>query len=81
VRANAIYRRRSLHDALQSSVAPERRRSLHVNLVIHGQRTCVPIRPRCPVCALRDMCPKLGVREVSADALGIATAQRATAVR
>ena len=61
LRRTAVYRRRELHDSLQTSVAPKHRRSLHVNLVIHGQRTCLPLRPRCRSCVLRDMCPQIGV--------------------
>lgn len=64
IRLAAIYRQRDLHDALQDSVPPERRRSLHVNLVLHGQRICVPLRPRCNRCPLRKMCPKIGVTEM-----------------
>jgi endonuclease III len=64
IRPAAVYRRRELHDALQGSVPPKRRRSLHVNLVLHGQRTCVPLRPRCHQCALRKMCPRVGVTEL-----------------
>lgn len=62
--SSAVYRRRELHDALQRSIPPKRRRSLHVNLVIHGQRTCVPVRPRCPACPLRAICPRIGVTEI-----------------
>jgi endonuclease-3 len=64
IRPTAVYRRRELHDALQAFVPSERRRSLHVNLVVHGQRTCVPLRPRCHGCPLRDMCPQIGVTEI-----------------
>jgi len=62
LRPGAIYRRRSLHDALQAAVPRARRRSLHVNLVVHGQRTCLPLAPECPRCALRITCPRVGVR-------------------
>lgn len=62
LRPGAIYRRRSLHDALQAAVPDARRRSLHVNLVVHGQRTCLPLAPECPRCALRATCPRVGVR-------------------
>lgn len=61
LRPRAIYRRRSLHDALQAAVPNTRRRSLHVNLVVHGQRTCLPLAPECPRCALRATCPRVGV--------------------
>lgn len=56
-----VYRRRTLHDALQAIVPPARRRSLHVNLVVHGQRTCLPRSPRCVECPLRPVCPRVGL--------------------
>jgi endonuclease III len=62
----AVYRRRSLHDAIQAAVPAPRRRALHVNLVVHGQRTCLPRAPQCACCPLNADCPKVGLR-VSAD--------------
>jgi len=55
---SAVYRRRSLHDALQAAVPPERRRRFHVNLVIHGQRTCLPLAPKCAYCPALECCPR-----------------------
>ena len=60
--ARAVYRRRTLHDALQAGVPAARRRSLHVNLVVHGQRTCLPRSPRCPECPLLALCPRVGLQ-------------------
>ena len=60
----AVYRRRSLHDAVQAAVPAHRRRALHVNLVVHGQRTCLPRAPRCSICALVEICPRVGVQDV-----------------
>ena len=57
--ACAVYRQRRLHDALQASVPAARRRSLHVNLVVHGQRTCIPRSPRCPDCPLLALCARM----------------------
>lgn len=57
----AIYRRRSLHDALQAAVFGPRRRALHVNLVVHGQRTCLPLDPQCSRCPVRPACAMNGV--------------------
>lgn len=57
---SAVYRRRSLHDALQQAVAPERRRRFHVNLVIHGQRVCLPLHPNCADCPISDACVRRG---------------------
>lgn len=58
---NAVYRRRSLHDNLQSVIPESSRRSLHVNLVIHGQDVCLPVRPRCSSCVLATLCPSFAV--------------------
>jgi endonuclease-3 len=55
------YRRRSLHDRLQELVRPGIRLRLHVNLVVHGQRTCSPTNPRCDGCAVRSICKMAGV--------------------
>lgn len=57
----AVYRRRMLHDALQEAVPEARRRPLHVNLVVHGQRTCMPRNPQCPRCPLLAGCPAIGI--------------------
>jgi endonuclease III len=57
----AVYRRRTLHDSVQAAVPPHRRRALHVNLVVHGQRTCLPRAPRCACCALNADCPRIGL--------------------
>jgi endonuclease III len=57
----AVYRRRSLHDAIQAAVPAHRRRTLHVNLVVHGQRTCLPRAPQCAHCPLNADCPKVGL--------------------
>ena len=56
-----VYRRRGLHDALQNAVNKSRRKPFHVNLVVHGQRTCLPRRPRCASCAARGICQMRGV--------------------
>lgn len=52
----ARYRRRATHDELQALIRPMDRHSLHVNLVIHGQRTCLPKNPRCSECPVRRTC-------------------------
>lgn len=76
----AVYRRRGLHDALQAAVPPPRRRALHVNLVVHGQRTCLPRSPRCPGCALLRMCPRIGLQRRATNHLPVSLAtQRAYA--
>lgn len=59
----AVYRRRRLHDVIQDAVPPARRRALHVNMVVHGQRTCLPRKPRCSGCPLAVECPRVGVSQ------------------
>ncbi len=61
LRIDAVYRRRPLHDQVQAMVPPHRRRALHVNLVVHGQRICVPGTPKCGECAARPACARQGV--------------------
>jgi endonuclease-3 len=34
---------------------------INLYLVTWGQRVCRPIGPKCPVCAIRDLCPRIGV--------------------
>jgi endonuclease III len=62
ISSSAAYRRRNSHDAVQNAVPPSLRRRLHVNLVVHGRRTCRPRSPRCPQCPLRRVCPRVGVK-------------------
>ena len=57
----SVYRRRALHDGLQGSVELSRRKPFHINLVVHGQRTCLPRRPRCSCCVARGICGMCGV--------------------
>ena len=35
--------------------------ALHLGLVDHGRRICIARRPRCEVCSLFDLCPRVGV--------------------
>ena len=79
LRPDAIYKRRISHDALQAAVLPELRRSFHVNLVIHGQRTCLPLRPRCTECPIHNVCEMRGVPSAvgSSSARVLAKAQNA----
>ena len=57
----AVYRRRALHDGLQNAIEASRRKAFHINLVVHGQRTCRPRRPRCASCTARSICAMYGV--------------------
>lgn len=56
LRPDSRYRRRSTHDDLQNIVPPDVRHHLHVRLVVHGRTTCLPQRPRCPLCPVRRTC-------------------------
>src|SRR5438045_5554717 len=47
--------------AFQQSVPDEDMYALHMNLIRHGREVCVAQRPRCSVCVLRDLCPRIGV--------------------
>ena len=51
-----------LHDAMLGLTPRGQELELHVNLLRHGRRTCHAQRPRCPDCALRRMCPRVGVQ-------------------
>ena len=38
--------------------------SINLYLVTWGQNVCRPVYPRCRACAIRDMCPRIGVHRV-----------------
>lgn len=59
--SSSVYRRKSFHDALQAAVPADRRRSFHVNLVVHGQQLCLPGTPRCESCSARSVCQRRGL--------------------
>jgi endonuclease III len=46
-----------VHNALEAVVLPDDRYSIHVNGVAHGRAVCLALRPRCPSCPLRRLCP------------------------
>lgn len=51
-----------LHDDMLAIARPGEAVEVHVNLLRHGRRTCHARRPACGTCALRRMCPQVGVR-------------------
>ena len=59
--SRSVYRRRGIHDGLQDAVEASRRKPFHINLVVHGQRTCLPRRPLCSSCVARTICAMHGV--------------------
>src|SRR5438309_11869061 len=44
---------------------------INLYLVIWGQNVCRPIYPRCPGCAIREMCPRIGVTRISTAAVDL----------
>jgi len=38
---------------------------INLYLVTWGQNVCRPVYPRCPACAISDLCPRIGVTVVS----------------
>lgn len=68
--SRSVYRRRGLHDRLQEAVESSRRRAFHINLVVHGQRTCLPRQPVCLSCAARSICSMHGVRGATKSVVG-----------
>jgi endonuclease-3 len=38
--------------------------AVNLRLVTWGQNVCRPVYPRCPVCAVNDLCPKIGVTKM-----------------
>ena len=41
---------------LPAAVPEGRSKELHVGLVVHGRTVCLPRRPRCEHCSIRDLC-------------------------
>jgi endonuclease-3 len=38
---------------------------INLYLVTWGQNVCRPVYPRCPACAIKDLCPRIGVTAIS----------------
>ncbi len=53
-----------MHDTMLAITPPGEELELHLNLLRHGRRTCYARRPNCAECALRRMCPQIGVHSV-----------------
>ena len=77
---SAVYRRKVLHDALQAAVPADRRRRLHVNLVVHGQQVCLPGTPRCESCSALPACQRRGLKPLGVPPGGL-DSQRTHAAR
>ncbi|MHB8693846.1 MAG: endonuclease III domain-containing protein [Solirubrobacteraceae bacterium] len=50
-----------LHNTMLDLTPPGQEWELHINLLRHGRRTCHARTPACGDCALRQMCPRVGV--------------------
>ncbi|HUU55122.1 MAG TPA: endonuclease III [Armatimonadota bacterium] len=65
-----------IFEAMLNSGAPGRKAewgadgmlALHLGLVRHGREICAARRPRCGICPLLDLCPRIGVGGVGAPA-------------
>jgi endonuclease-3 len=51
--------------ALYRATEPQWWPYINLYLVTWGQNVCRPVYPRCPACAIRDLCPRVGVTVVS----------------
>ena len=68
---SSVYRRKALHDAVQAAVPADRRRPFHVNLVLHGQRACLPGIPHCGSCTALPVCRRRGLGPLEAPFGGV----------
>jgi endonuclease-3 len=55
--ATAAMTPEKAHALLEAMVPPDDFYAFHLGLIKHGRRTCTAQRPRCPDCALKDLCP------------------------
>jgi endonuclease-3 len=56
----------AVHDQLVAVLPPDSLTQATHLLITHGRRTCVAVKPKCPVCPVRALCPwphKTGARE------------------
>lgn len=50
-------------DRLQKIIPPELRYSLHVNMVSLGRDVCLPKKPKCNACSIRQYCQRVGLED------------------
>ncbi len=50
-----------MHDEMLALTPRGQELELHLNMLRHGRRTCHARRPACDACALRRMCPRVGL--------------------
>ncbi|ACG75155.1 DNA-cytosine methyltransferase [Anaeromyxobacter sp. K] len=56
---------KQLQRTLADVVPPNLRRSLHINLVLHGREVCKAVAPACDACELRQLCSHYRDHEAS----------------
>ncbi len=44
------------HELLEKLLPPETYHDFHINILTHGRRVCTARNPRCPACAINDLC-------------------------
>ncbi|HEY1187890.1 MAG TPA: endonuclease III [Gemmata sp.] len=52
--------------ALAEIVPPSEWLHFSGRLIMHGRKVCLSRKPRCEVCAIADLCPKIGVKGLAA---------------
>ena len=48
---------------LDAAVPDKLKFRLHINLILHGRAVCIARRPRCSLCPLLTICPRVGVTD------------------
>jgi endonuclease III len=46
-----------IHDQLVALLPPESLTQATHLLIVHGRRTCTALKPKCPICPVRQLCP------------------------
>jgi len=64
---NADLPARRVHGALEPLVAPPARHAFHVNALIHGQRVCRAVAPRCASCPVLQSCARGALEQPGLD--------------
>ena len=44
------------HEVMERLIPPKKHYSLHINLIVHGRKICLPRNPKCGQCALIEQC-------------------------
>lgn len=54
------------HDIFDAMLKPDQMLPLHLGLIRHGREVCLAARPRCHLCVLSELCPRVGVADGAA---------------